>query len=173
MRVGSTGFRAAGMGGLLVLAMAAAAVASGAKADDFDLQPLRNVGDGYKSVNIITKYDLHPETHTMDLTAAEPNDSSISHDTRVDIATQVVHEICANRVIPRGWTIRISLPGDAAPAASCTAGGAPAGKAAHKPAHKHVHKAAHKEAPKAEAPKAEAPKADTDPKADMPKPAAQ
>lgn len=144
MRKNSVGSFAVGRAALLVLAMAAAGVASGARAQEDDLQPLRNVGDGYKSVHIVEKYDIHPETHQFDLTAMEPNDSSIGHDTRVDIATQVVHEICANRVIPRGWTVRIFLPGDAEPAASCSAGG---GAPAHKPAHKAHHKPA-KPAPK-------------------------
>lgn len=151
MRADSKGSRAAGGVGLLVLAFAASGILSGALAQDVDaLQPLRNVGDGYKSVHVISKYDIHPETHQFDLTAMEPNDNSISRQTRVDIATQVVQEICANRVIPRGWTVRIFLPGDAEPASSCSAGGAPA--PAHKPGHKAHHKPAKKPAPKADKP---------------------
>lgn len=123
MRKGSNGQRM--RTAMLVLAVAAAGLAEGARAQDA-LQPLRNVGDGYKSVRVISKYDLNPETRTMDLVAADPNDNSISRETRVDIATQTVHEICANRVIPGGWTIRIFLPGDPNPVASCKAGSAKA-----------------------------------------------
>ncbi len=142
MRKNSVGSLVASGAALLVLALAAAGFVSGAKAQADDLQPLRNVGDGYKSVHIISKYDIHPETHSFDLTAMEPDDNSISRNTRVDIATQVVHEICANRVIPRGWTIRMFLPGEAEPAASCSAGGG--GAPGHKSAHKAHHKPAHK-----------------------------
>jgi hypothetical protein len=148
MRKKSVGSLAAGGAALLVLAMmAAAGFVSGAKAqaDDPDLQPLRNVGDGYKSVHVISKYDIHPETHSFDLTAMEPNDNSIGRQTRVDIATQVAQEICENHVIPRGWTIHMFLPGETEPAATCNAGGAPP---AHKPARKTHHKHAQKPAPK-------------------------
>ncbi len=45
-----------------------------------ELQPFRNVGDGYRAVKVITSYDLHPETKTMDIVAKEPNDPSFSRD---------------------------------------------------------------------------------------------
>ncbi|MGO9134231.1 MAG: hypothetical protein ACLP8A_09325 [Methylovirgula sp.] len=103
-----------------VLTVFASGLVFAAHADD--LQPFRNVGDGYKSVKVITKYDVNGATHTMDLTAAEPNDASISRSMRVEIATQTVREICANHVLRGGWTIRIFLPGESAPAASCKTG---------------------------------------------------
>jgi hypothetical protein len=91
-----------------------------------ELQPFRNVGDGYRAVKVITSYDLHPETKTMDIVAKEPNDPSFSHDVMASLAARTVHEICANRTLRAGWTIRIFLPGESAPVSQCRTG-APAG----------------------------------------------
>jgi hypothetical protein len=93
---------------------------SASRADD--LQPLRNVGDGYKAVKIITRYEINAATKTMDLTATAPNDPSLSQDVRRQLAGQTARDICANRTIGPGWTIRIFIPGDSAPAASCKTG---------------------------------------------------
>lgn len=98
--------------------------ASAANADE--LQAFRNVGDGYRAVKVITSYELHPETKTMDLTAKEPNDPSFSRDLMASLATRTVHEICANRTLRPGWTIRIFLPGESSPASLCRTG-APGG----------------------------------------------
>lgn len=108
-----------------ILALAVCFLAAGggsrlAFADE--LQPLRNVGDGYKAVRVITHYDLNAADKTMDLYASAPNDPSITQEMRRQLAAQTVHEICGNRVIRAGWTIRIFLPGETAPAASCRAG---------------------------------------------------
>ncbi len=91
-----------------------------------ELQPFRNIGDGYRAVKVITSYDLHPETKTMDVVAKEPNDPSFSHDVMASLAARTVHEICANRTLRPGWTIRIFLPGESAPVSQCRVG-APSG----------------------------------------------
>lgn len=98
--------------------------ASAARADE--LQAFRNVGDGYKAVKVITGYELHPETKTMDLTAKSPNDPSFSRELLASLAARTVHEVCANHTLKPGWTIRIFLPGESTPASLCRTG-APAG----------------------------------------------
>ena len=97
------------------------ALATAASADE--VQRLQDIGDGYKSVAVITHYDIKPEKHLFDLTAAEPHDSSISRATKVQIATGTVHDICSGGRIQGPWTVRIFLPGESSPAASCRAGG--------------------------------------------------
>ena len=100
------------------------ALTSAARADE--LQAFRNVGDGYRAVKVITSYELHPETKTMDLVAKSPNDPSFSRDLLASLATRTVHEVCANHTLKPGWTIRIFLPGESAPASLCRTG-APSG----------------------------------------------
>jgi hypothetical protein len=87
-----------------------------------DLQPFRNVGDGYRAVKVITSYDLHADTKTMDIVAKEPNDPSFSRDLLASLATRTVHEICANHALRPGWTIRIFLPNESSPVSQCRTG---------------------------------------------------
>lgn len=105
---------------IAALAFATCGFASVAWADD--LQPLRNVGDGYKSVKVITRYEIHAAGRTMDLVAATPSDPSLSKDVERELAGQTAREICANGTIKAIWTVRIFLPGETSPAASCRTG---------------------------------------------------
>lgn len=90
-----------------------------------EIQMLHNIGDGYQSVAVITHYEIKPEKRLFDLTAAEPHDSSISRATKAEIAAKTVHDICSGGKIRGGWTVRIFLPGESSPAASCGTGGRP------------------------------------------------
>lgn len=101
--------------------LAFGALATAASADE--IQRLQDIGDGYKSVAVITRYQIKPEKRQFDLTAAEPHDSSISRATKVKIAEGTVHDICSGGRIQGAWTVQIFLPGESAPAASCQAGG--------------------------------------------------
>ncbi len=114
-----TGALAIAIGAFVQVAFVQAAAAD-------ELQPFRNVGDGYRAVKVITSYDLHPETKTMDIVAKEPNDPSFTRDVLATLAARTVHEICANRTLRAGWTIRIFLPGESAPVSQCRTG-APSG----------------------------------------------
>lgn len=95
-------------------------VATSASADE--LQPFRNVGDGYKAVQIITGYQLNAANRTMDLIAKEPNDPSLSRSVRIELAGRVAHDICANRTLRGGWTVRMFLAGETDPAVTCRTG---------------------------------------------------
>jgi hypothetical protein len=99
------------------------AVATTASADE--IQMLRNIGDGYQSVQVITHYEINTDKRFFDLTAAVPHDSRISRATNADIAGETVHAICSSGKIGGAWTVRIFLPGEASPVASCRPGGHP------------------------------------------------
>jgi hypothetical protein len=114
--------RAAHWASLSGAVAAIAVLSSAARADE--LQAFRNVGDGYKAVKVITSYELHPDTKTMDLIAKSPNDPSFSRDLLASLAGRTVHEICANHTLKPGWTIRIFLAGESAPASLCRTGAA-------------------------------------------------
>lgn len=103
------------------LAFAVCGVASLAHADD--LQMIRNIGDGYKSVRVITRYEIHPDTKSFDLYAAEPAVPTGSKAIEAEIAGQTAQEICTGGRMTPGWTVRIFLPGNSVPATSCRAGG--------------------------------------------------
>ncbi len=107
---------------LSALALATCGFVSIAFADD--LQSFRNVGDGYKAVKIITRYEIHADKKTMDLFAKEPNDPSLSREVRVRLAGQTARDICANRTLKAGWTVRMFLPDESSPAVSCRTGAA-------------------------------------------------
>ena len=98
-------------------------VATTASADE--IQMLRNIGDGYQSVQVITHYEINTDKRLFDLTAAVPHDSRISRATNAEIAGETVHAICSSGKIGGAWTVRIFLPGETAPAASCKPGGHP------------------------------------------------
>lgn len=97
------------------------AFATAARADE--IQRLQNIGDGYKSVAVITSYKIKPEKRQFDLTAATPHNSSISRTTKVKIAEGTVHDICSGGRVQGAWTVQIFLPGESSPVASCRAGG--------------------------------------------------
>lgn len=97
------------------------AFATAASADE--IQRLQDIGDGYKSVAVITHYEVKPEKRLFDLTAAEPNDSSISRATKVKLAARTANAICSGGRVQGAWTVQIFLPGESSPAASCRAGG--------------------------------------------------
>lgn len=105
---------------IAALAFATCGFASVARADD--IQPLRNVGDGYKSVKVITHYEINAASRTMDLIAATPSNLSLSKDVERELAGQTAREICANGTIKAIWTVRIFLAGESSPAASCRTG---------------------------------------------------
>jgi hypothetical protein len=108
---------AMGLGAAFMLFGAAAP----ASADE--VQMLHNIGDGYQSVHVITHYEINTSKRTFDLTAAEPADSSLTRATKVELVGETVHEICSGGRVGGGWTVRIFLPGETSPAASCRAGG--------------------------------------------------
>jgi hypothetical protein len=91
-----------------------------ARADD--TRVLGNIGDANKSVGLITHYDIHAETKTLDLVAATPRNSTISPNVEKQLAGQLVHQICAEGEVSANWTARIFMPGESSPAASCRFG---------------------------------------------------
>jgi hypothetical protein len=93
---------------------------SGACADD--IVALRNIGDAYKSVKVITHYEIHADTKSLDLVAAIPKQTSLSKNVQRELVGQTARQICANRIIKTVWTVRIFLLGESTPAASCTTG---------------------------------------------------
>lgn len=107
----------AAIGALVLAIWGSSAIA---RADE--LQALRNVGDGYKAVRVITRYEIHADKRSFDLTAAEPSTPTTSKAVEKQLAGETAHEICANRVLRAGWTVHMFLPGDATPAASCRTG---------------------------------------------------
>jgi hypothetical protein len=113
-------YRPATMAAVGVLVLAICASSTAARADE--LQALRNVGDGYKAVRVITHYEIHAGKRSFDLTAAEPSVPTTSKAVEKQLAGETAREICANRAIGAGWTVRMFLPGETTPAASCRTG---------------------------------------------------
>ncbi|MHB8885549.1 MAG: hypothetical protein ACYC5H_10825 [Methylovirgula sp.] len=86
------------------------------------LETLHHVGDGYQSVRVITKYEIHADRRTFDLFAKEPNIPTISRAVEKEIAEQTIQQICSGGRVGGGWIVRIFLPGETSPAATCRAG---------------------------------------------------
>lgn len=88
------------------------------------IETLHHIGDGYQSVRVITHYEIHADHRTFDLFAAEPAVPATSRAAERELAARTVHQICSGGRVGGGWTVRIFLPGDTSPAASCRPGGA-------------------------------------------------
>lgn len=88
-----------------------------ARADE--IATLHHVGDGYQSVRVITRYEIHANHRFFDLFAAEPRVPTTSKKVERELAGQTVRQICAGGRVAASWTVRIFLPGESAPAASC------------------------------------------------------
>jgi hypothetical protein len=105
----------------VALALSACGLANVARADD--MRALGNIGDANKSVGVIAHYDIHAETKTLDLVAATPRTSTISPNVERQLAVQLVHQICAEGAVSASWTVRMFMPGESSPAATCRFGG--------------------------------------------------
>jgi hypothetical protein len=103
-----------------ILVLLTCALANTACADD--MRAIGNIGDANKSVGVITHYDIHPDTKTLDLVAATPRTSAISPDVERLLAVQLAHQICAEGAVSASWTVRMFLPGESSPAGSCRFG---------------------------------------------------
>jgi len=101
----------------IILAVALCSSASVALADG--LQALYYIGEGYQSVKVITHFNVDPVKRLFDLYAAEPANAAVSKATEKQLAGQTAQDVCGNRTAPRGWTVRMFLPGGAAPVATC------------------------------------------------------
>ena len=108
---------------LAVFAFAAFGLANSAHADA--LRILGNLGDAHKSVGLITKYDIDPGAHALDVVAAVPSASPVSRDEERQIAGDTAREICGEGTAAgvSGWTVRIFMPGETTPAGACRMGG--------------------------------------------------
>ena len=102
------------------LAFSMGGLANVAHADQ--LETLHHVGDGYQSVRVITKYEIHAHRRTFDLFAKEPNIPTISRAVEKEIAVQTIQQICSGGRVKGGWIVRIFLPGENSPAATCQPG---------------------------------------------------
>lgn len=102
------------------LAFSICCLASAAHADD--LQMIRNIGDGYKSVKVISRYEIHADSKSFDLFAAVPSTSRASREVERQLAGQTIHQICSGGRMKVGWTVRIFLPDESSPIASCRPG---------------------------------------------------
>jgi hypothetical protein len=105
------------------LTVAACALVSGAHADA--LRILGNLGDAHKAVGLITKYDINPDAHALDVVAAVPSASPVSRDEERQLAGDTAREICGEGTAAgvSGWTVRIFMPGETTPASACRIGG--------------------------------------------------
>lgn len=92
-----------------------------ARADE--IATLHHIGDGYQSVRVITKYEIHADRRYFDLFAAEPRVPTASKNVQRKLAAGTVHDICSGGRVSGSWTVRIFLPGESAPVASCRGGG--------------------------------------------------
>lgn len=102
------------------LVLSTCGLVNAARADD--MRAIGNIGDANKSVGVITHYDIHPDTKTLDLIAATPRTSAISPEVERQLAVQLAHQICAEGAVSASWTVRMFLPGESSPAGSCRFG---------------------------------------------------
>lgn len=109
-----------GTSATLAFACSLFGAASIARADD--IKALGNIGDANKSVGVITHYDIHAETKSLDLVAAAPPNAGLSPKVERELAVELVHQICAEGAVSGRWSARMFLPGESSPVATCRFG---------------------------------------------------
>jgi hypothetical protein len=99
------------VGTALILASATAAVAAAS------LTTMGNIGDANKASGLIRHYTLHGDTRVIEAVAAVP-EGGVSDEVVRKVTVETAHDICAD---PRGagWTLRLFLPDQSAPVATC------------------------------------------------------
>jgi hypothetical protein len=112
-----------GLAKIAVLAVAAGALISVAHADPMRI--LGTLGDAHKSVGLITHYDINTGAHSLDVVAAVPSASPVGRDVERQLASDTAREICGEGTAAglSGWSVRIFMPGETAPAGTCRMGG--------------------------------------------------
>jgi hypothetical protein len=80
-------------------------------------QMMGNIGDANKASGLIRHYTLDGDRRTIDAVAAVPN-GGVSDDVIRKVTVETAHDICAD---PRGagWTLRVFLPDQTTPIATC------------------------------------------------------
>jgi hypothetical protein len=76
-----------------------------------------NIGDANKASGLIRHYTLHADTRVIEATAAVP-EGGVSDEVVRKVTIETAHDICAD---PRGagWTLRLFLPNESNPIATC------------------------------------------------------
>jgi hypothetical protein len=80
-------------------------------------QMMGNIGDANKASGLIRHYTLDGSKRTIDAVAAVPS-GGIGDDVIRKVTVETAHDICADRR-GAGWTLRVFLPGQSDPIATC------------------------------------------------------
>jgi hypothetical protein len=101
---------AGGLGALMLVAAQPAFAAA-------SVETMGNIGDANKASGLIRRYTLHADTRVIEAVAAVPSEG-VSLDVVRKVTVETAHDICAD---PRGagWTLRLFLPDQSAPIATC------------------------------------------------------